>query len=303
MSQVETRRNYSSNPSFEIDTNGWMAGGTGVLSKSSVWADTGTASALMTVTSTSSTSGDIRLSGSSPTVIPAGVVPGQTLYIEAKVNIPAAHTTADAGANSRQRRILIFISTDGTTYTQYFGPQCANAPGVYTLTHSVAVPANATGIIIAVGCAGSATDANFLTYIDSVYYGPTPGAFFYGSTSQRLADGGTYRYFWAGTPNASQSYETFEPDIPAPGTYAGMTNRDLEIRWLRKQTGFAGQATVADLRKMLYGESELAYWATRSGLLSGSLSDHKIAAMRVDIGVADSSLADVSRVYWAKNGL
>lgn len=92
-------------------------------------------------------------------------------------------------------------------------------------------------------------------------------------------------------------------EIPDPATYAGLTNRDLEIQWLRKESAVTGPATVSDLRKAVYGASEHAYWAARSGLaVPSSLTDHKITTMRADIGQSDDSLADVSRVYWAKNG-
>lgn len=89
-------------------------------------------------------------------------------------------------------------------------------------------------------------------------------------------------------------------EIPDPSAYAGKSNRDLEIAWLRKVSGVAGPASVEDLRQAVYGASEHAYWATQSGLPVGSLVDHKITTMRNDTE-ATGSLSDVSRVYWAKN--
>lgn len=92
-------------------------------------------------------------------------------------------------------------------------------------------------------------------------------------------------------------------EIPDPSTYSSYSNGALEIAWLRKVSGFSGLASLEDLRALVYGTSEYSYWAARSGLAAGSLSDHKITAMRLDLGIVDGSLSDVSRVYWAKNGL
>lgn len=87
-----------------------------------------------------------------------------------------------------------------------------------------------------------------------------------------------------------------------PSTYTGKSNSELEIAWLRKQTSETGLASVSDLRKKLYSDGERAYWAARSGLSFGTLSDHKLAAMRADTG-ASGTLSDVSRAYWAKNSV
>ena len=57
---------------------------------------------------------------------------------------------------------------------------------------------------------------------------------------------------------------------------------------------------ISRSEEAVYGTSERAYWVAKSGLPVGSLADHKLAAMKADTG-ATGSLADVSRVYWAKN--
>lgn len=80
------------------------------------------------------------------------------------------------------------------------------------------------------------------------------------------------------------------------------SSADLEIAWLRKVTANTGPATKSDLRKQVYGDSEHAYWAARSGLPYGSLVDHKLAAMKLDTG-ATGTITDVSRAYWAKNSV
>lgn len=99
----------------------------------------------------------------------------------------------------------------------------------------------------------------------------------------------------------SLSITPIGPRTPEPSTYRLKTNLDLEVAWLRKVSGVTAAASVEDLRQAVYGDSEHAYWAAKSGLSVGSLADHKLAAMKADTG-ATGSLADVSRVYWAKNG-
>lgn len=110
----------------------------------------------------------------------------------------------------------------------------------------------------------------------------------------------------AGTPDTMASWsKVFSAggDVPPdPEDYATMSNRDLEIHWLRFQTGRSDFLSVQDLRYILYSGNERAYWAARSGLTSGSLSDHKITAMRNDTGLT-GTLSDVSRAYWAKNSV
>ena len=76
------------------------------------------------------------------------------------------------------------------------------------------------------------------------------------------------------------------------------SNTDLEIAWLRAQSGITGDASLADLRRAVYGDDEHAHWAALSGLPAGSLSDHKRAAMMAATG-GTGSLADVSRLYFA----
>lgn len=87
-----------------------------------------------------------------------------------------------------------------------------------------------------------------------------------------------------------------------PSTYASKSNSELEIAWLREQTGETGAATLSDLRKKLYSSGEHAYWAARSGLLFGTLADHKLTTMKADTG-ATGTLSDVSRAFWAKNSV
>lgn len=90
------------------------------------------------------------------------------------------------------------------------------------------------------------------------------------------------------------------PSAPDPSTYAGKTLSDLEAAWLRKVSGLT-TGTISDLRRAVYTNGEHAYWASRSGLASGSLSDHKLATMKAATG-ATGTLTDVERIYYAQFG-
>jgi len=85
-----------------------------------------------------------------------------------------------------------------------------------------------------------------------------------------------------------------------PSTYAGKSSSELETAWLRQETGEVGSASLSDLRRLLYVDGEYAYWAALSGLTSGSLSDHKLAAMKLSTGLS-GSMSDVSRAFFAQN--
>lgn len=91
------------------------------------------------------------------------------------------------------------------------------------------------------------------------------------------------------------------PSAPDPVTYAGKSTSEIEIAWLRSKSGISGLASLSDLRLAVYGTSERAYWAARSGLTVGSLADHKITAMRNSLGVTTGSLVEVARAFWTKD--
>lgn len=104
------------------------------------------------------------------------------------------------------------------------------------------------------------------------------------------------------SPYLVQQLVNDSPEPPDPGTYTNQSNSALELAWLRKVSGSSASSSLSDLKKAVFGSSERDYWAARSGLISGSLSDHKLAAMKADTG-ASGSLSDVSRAFWAKNSV
>lgn len=89
------------------------------------------------------------------------------------------------------------------------------------------------------------------------------------------------------------------PSAVDPGSYASQSNSALELAWLRKVSGSSALASLSDLRKAVFGSSERDYWAARSGLSSGSLSDHRLTAMRLETGASGSS-SDVARAFYAQ---
>lgn len=226
------RTNLHPNPSFETNTTSWVTSGTALV-RSLDWADTGTASCRVVTTGTSPTAGDIRSANlGNFNTFPFGMAPGKTYTVRAVQYTPAAHNGFNTGATSRQRRMMAFISTNGTTYgVQLLGPQGANIAGVQTLSQTFTVPANATGMIFAVGCAGSASDPGFVTYVDSVMIEESGivQPYFDGSTP----DADPLRYEWTGTAHASTSVQqvgTPIPPTPPVWTPADPRVFDLGIR-------------------------------------------------------------------------
>lgn len=190
--------NLCINPSFETGTTSWTFGSsTGAVSTE--WSKFGSQSLKVTASTSSSTSGDVRF-GTLTTL--SGMVPGGTYTASTYINLPAAHLGVNTGGTSRQRRMLIFFQTPGGI-TSTFGPQTANTVGEHRLSHTFTVPADATGIQVAVGCAGSGSDPGFVTYVDGVQIqtGSVLSAYVDGSQP----DTDIARYSWASAVNGSVS--------------------------------------------------------------------------------------------------
>jgi len=217
---VPLRYNLAINPGFEVDTAGW-SGGSATIARSTVDKHDGTASVLVTTAAASSTTGDLRLSSGSATVFPTGILAGKTYTISAWVNMPIALASPSNAATSRQNRILCWYSIDGSTLVPVFGTQGTNTVGWQRISTTFTIPSNATGALIGIGCAGSATDPAFQTYVDSVLIEEslTLGTYFDGSTGVQ----GDYYHLWQGTAHASASSQNgAEPaNVTAPpGTQA-----------------------------------------------------------------------------------
>lgn len=183
-------RNVVPNPSFEVNTFGWN-GTNASLATSTVWADSGVRSLRVTNTATTNT-GDFRIAGTGLNVIPGELEVGKTYRISARLHMPAAPT----GGFGRSPGVLVFISTNGSTWVEYFGPKPPAAAGTYTVSHTVAIPSNATGVIIAFGAASSTASQYF--YYDSIMVTE-------GSTTYTYGDGTSSGWVWSGVPHESPS--------------------------------------------------------------------------------------------------
>ncbi|MGN7978104.1 hypothetical protein ACTJJ4_11050 [Microbacterium sp. 22195] len=199
---IEKRRNSCPDPSFEAGNVTWSFSGSASGVHSTDWAQTGARSMKVTAGSTNRVAGDIRYG--SLTAFPAGMAPGGTYTVSAYIYTPAAHIQLDTSLASRQRRMLVFIGGPGALVTQVFGPQAPNEPGVHRVSRTFTIPADATGVIVSVGCAGSASEPNFVTYVDAVQQetGAALSEYIDGDTNP---DGDLERTRWIGTANASAS--------------------------------------------------------------------------------------------------
>lgn len=199
---AETSRNLCVDPSFEGANDVWSFSGSATGAHSSSWAAAGLRSMRVVAGSTNSAAGDIRTG--SLTSFPPGIFAGGQFTISAYINTPASHVALNETSASRQRRILVFIGTPGGGVTQAFGPQAPNTPGTHRVSHTLTIPSNATGVIIAIGCAGSTTDLDFVTYVDAVQVEAGASMTDYVDGSREPA-GELQRTRWLGPVNASQS--------------------------------------------------------------------------------------------------
>lgn len=201
---VVYRTNLATNPSFEVDTTSWSTSGLGTggsAAVSSDWFMSGTQS-LKVINNSVGDSGDTRVGGSG--VMPFGVVPGRTYTVSGFTYLPAAYVNS---VGTRQRRIIVFTQVGAAAFVADYGPQCPNTPGVHRVSHTFTIPANVTGVIIALGSGSSPSDAGIVTYWDSIIVEET-------NTLKEYFDGDTWEgdtildASWTGTPNASTSVLT-----------------------------------------------------------------------------------------------
>lgn len=204
------RRNLVVNPSFEVSTaTGWSTNGA-TVTRSTNWANRGTASMRATGTP-ATTAGDARLLGGSPTTFPPGLTPGGTFRMSCWYYTPVALTTFDTSDTSRQHRILLIYSTNGTSYDVFaFGPQFPNIVGVQRVWYTFTLPLNATGGILAIGVAGSPADPSYVTYLDAVMLEAAPGP----GAPPDAFDGTARNARWEGTAHSAPSVGFGYPGRP-----------------------------------------------------------------------------------------
>jgi hypothetical protein len=190
---AERRRNLASDPSMTV-VGSW--GGSLSLLISTAWAAVGTTSLrLIPVTGTS----DTYAQQGGGADFPLGMQPGRTYTISATCYLPAAQTGTP---HARARTVSVFVTTDGSTFTDYVGTQIPNtAGGQGRSSVTVTIPPNATGVLVRLyngsGVAGEAVHWDALLVEETA----TVGDYFDGDTP----DTGDVVHEWTGAPNASAS--------------------------------------------------------------------------------------------------
>jgi prepilin-type N-terminal cleavage/methylation domain-containing protein len=182
--------NMMPNGSFETGTGGWGTSSASIQ-RSTSNAASGAYSIEVTGTSTSG-SGDLRITGATQTAMSLGLEPGKTYTLSARVTYP----DAVAGDFNRSPRILVWYSTDGSQWIETFGPKAPAAAGTYTVSHTFTLPSNTTGILLGAGVASTMVNQKF--YYDAFMLTE-------GSTQYSYADGSTPGWVWNGTPFSTTS--------------------------------------------------------------------------------------------------
>jgi prepilin-type N-terminal cleavage/methylation domain-containing protein len=178
------------NPGFESNTSNWGASNI-TVAQAPDWFQSGASSVKLTNSSIADT-GDIRLSGGSATTFPPGMAAGETYTVSATLRM----TAPLSGGHNRSPRVMFFYSINGVNFTEVFGPKANNVAGVQTISHTFAVPANATGVVLGLG--GSSSVIGEAVYYDNVIMTT-------GSTVYNYADGNSSNWVWNGTLNNSTS--------------------------------------------------------------------------------------------------
>lgn len=184
-------RNLATNPSFENDLSGWSQTSLSATRVTGDWTDSGTASVRLTNSGTGN-AGDLRITPASASTLPFGMEAGKTYTISVKVR----YTAAPTGSLARGPGILYWYSTNGTGWTEAFGPKAPAVPGVHNLSYTVTIPSDAVGVLIALG--GASTTAGQQFFYDSFMIEE-------GSTAHAYGDGASTDWIWLGTPHASAS--------------------------------------------------------------------------------------------------
>ncbi len=196
---VEVRRNLVPNPSFETGLGGWniSGSGAGILNRSAFWSKYGDYAAFVTPTNASDTN-DIRLAGSGLNTFPAGMQPGKTYTISGTTR----YNVNVLGTSDRRPRILYFYVVGGS-YIPDFGPYAPTTAGEHFVSHTITVPANATGAVVALGCAMGSTNNCFWDGI-KIEEISVDLPYFDGSTNDGF-DTASLTHSWTGAANNSAS--------------------------------------------------------------------------------------------------
>ena len=181
------RVNYITNPSFEVNTTGWIGVASATLARTTGEFNTGSASLAVT-----NSSGSAAQFGDTGTMIP--LVAGEgTYYVSAYVKLASGNSTANYFL-----RHLQYEEQDsaGTVAAGNVGIQSLSYTGNWVRL-SAAVTKNASANFMVIRVVTNSTVSGEIFYVDSVMVekSNTLGSYF---------DGGS-NGFWAGTANDSFS--------------------------------------------------------------------------------------------------
>lgn len=191
--------NLFTNGGATYGTSPWIASGSATLSTGTEWSSSGSLSFKVTPTATNAGSGDMRVGGTN--IMAFGVVVGKTYTVRAKLRL--ASPVGATGATGRSRRVMVFTSPPGLTpvFTDNFGPQAPDVPGVHTVQHTFTIPPGTGAVIIGFG--GATTEAG----LPSQWYDDL--IMVEGTSIPEYFDGDTEGCYWTGTPGASTSVKKF----------------------------------------------------------------------------------------------
>lgn len=181
------RVNYITNPSFEVDTTGWLGTASATLARTTEEFNTGSASLSVT-----NSSGSAAQFGNSGTMIP--LIAGEgTYYLSAYVKLASGNSTANYFLRQLQYEAQDSSSTVSATN---IGVQALSYTGDWVRL-GASFTKNATANFIIIRIATNSTTPGEIFYVDSVMLEKS-------DTLKSYFDGGS-NGFWSGAANASFS--------------------------------------------------------------------------------------------------
>lgn len=206
--------------SFEYAPNVVGAGGVyAAVFQSSEWHDTGNTSLKIVPNGSSNSSGAVigtYDSGSGTWGPVAGMVPGKTYTVSAKIRL-ANVQTGPLSFYARTLQLSYYTSEYATV--SVLSNQAPNVAGVtHTLTAKITIPADAGAVLPIYIYNGMYPGENSHMYVDSVLLieGDYTGTYFDGDTDA-TATTWPVVYSWAGTPHASTSIREVGGTLPSVG--------------------------------------------------------------------------------------
>lgn len=194
-----TRTNLIPNPNFEVNTAGWGSANA-TITRSTAWSAVGTASLLVTPSSTNADSyGELN------TTATALGVQGLTCTFSATINVPIAQTGTLDGTDARSVQVFYQRASTGGTYYSAASSQGATT-GATRLSVTVTFPSDTTQVLLRLNN-GATNSASNIVYFDAVMLeiGSSLLPYFDGTYVNDYQGYGILSKGWSGTANASTS--------------------------------------------------------------------------------------------------